>query len=146
MTPVELILTGARPPALYRLTPHLNADRVVEPLSRQGWRGFYINGQIVKDKDSFLRVAGAAMEFPGYVSHNWDAFEESIRDLAWAPAQGYVLIYDSVWHLAWHDREAWQTVRSILTDTVADWRTKETPFYVLLSRTWWYARDLEKLT
>lgn len=143
--PVEFILTGARPPALYRLTSNLNADHLVEPISRQGWRGFYINGEIVQDKESFLRVAGSAMEFPSYFGHNWDAFEESIRDLNWAPAQGYVLIYEMVWRLALYDRAAWQMVRSILTDTVAYWRTKDIPFYVLLSRTWWYAHDLEKL-
>jgi hypothetical protein len=145
MNPTELILTGARPPALYRLAANWNADFLVEPLTRQGWRGFYIEGQVVKSKEAFLRVGSAALDFPSYSSHNWDAFEESIRDLSWAPAQGYVLIYDAVWHLAWHDREAWGMVRSILTDTVAFWRTKETPFYVLLNRTWWYAHDLEKL-
>jgi len=143
--PIDLMLSGARPPAIYRLSSAWHADYVVEPLSRQGWRGFYINGRIVDDKASFLRVAGAALEFPRYVGHNWDAFEESTRDLSWAPAQGYVLLYDGVWHLAWHDPAAWQTVLSILTDTVAYWRITGTPFYVLLQRTWWYARSIEKL-
>jgi hypothetical protein len=143
--PVELILRGERPPALYRLATTLNADHLVEPLSRQGWRGFYINGQIVQDKESFLRVASTAMEFPHYFGHNWDAFEESIRDLSWTPARGYVVIYDGVWRLAVHDRPAWQTARSILTDAILYWHTQNIPFYVLLSRTWWYARDIEKL-
>ena len=145
MNPTELILSGARPPAIYRLDSRWNADFVVEPLTRQGWRGFYIDGQVVKDKASFLHIGSLALDFPGYVGQNWDAFEEAIRDLSWAPAQGYVLFYDGVWHLPWHDREAWQTARAILHDTVALWRTQETPFYVLLSRTWWYARDVAKL-
>lgn len=144
MNPSDLILSGARPPGIYRLT-HLYADYLVEPLARQGWRGFFIDGNVVTDKAAFLRVAGATMDFPGYSGQNWDAFEESLRDLSWVPAAGYVLIYDGVWHLAWQDRTAWQTVRSILTDVVAFWRTTDTPFYVLLSRTWWYAHDIEKL-
>jgi hypothetical protein len=144
MNPSELILRGVRPPALYRLSD-LNADYLIEPLTRQSWRGFFIDGKVVTDKATFLRVAGAALDFPGYSGQNWDALEESLRDLSWAPAVGYVLIYDNVWHLPWHDREAWQMVRSILTDVVAYWRTTDTPFYVLLGRTWWYARDIEKL-
>lgn len=146
MNPTELILSGARPPGVYRLASNWNADFVVEPLTRQGWRGFYVDGQVVKDKASFLRVAGLAMDFPNYVGQNWDAFEEAIRDLSWTgPATGYVLFYDAAWHLPWNDGEAWRTARAILNDTVAFWRTQETPFYVLLSRTWWYARDVAKL-
>ena len=145
MNPSELILSGTRPPGLYRLSTEWSTDLVVQPLISQGWRGFYLEGEVVKDKASFLRVAGTAMDFPSYSAQNWDAFEESIRDLSWTPAQGYVLVYDGMWHLPWHDKETWQTVRTILMDTVAFWRTTTTPFYVLLCRTWWYARDIEKL-
>lgn len=145
MNPSELILSGARPPGLYRLSTAWSTDLVVQPLINQGWRGFYVEGEVVKDKASFIRIASAAMDFPNYSAQNWDAFEESIRDLSWTPAKGYLLVYDAMWHLPWHDRECWQTVRTILTDTVAFWHTAGVPFYVLLCRTWWYVRDLEKL-
>ncbi|MBX3015032.1 MAG: barstar family protein [Caldilineaceae bacterium] len=140
----ELILSGARPPGIYR-TPQMHPDYVIAPLARQGWRGFFIDGEVVTTKADFLRVASATMDFPAYVRPNWDAFEEAMRDLSWAPATGYLLIYDGVWHLAWNEREAWATAHSILTAVAAFWQTKEIPFYILLSRTWWYARDIEKL-
>jgi len=142
--PLDLILTGARPPGIYRLETNLNADHLVAPIARQGWRAFYLNGRIIKDKADFLRVASAAMDFPPYFGYNWDAFEECIRDLAWAPAQGYVLLYDRVWQMALPDHGAWQVACAILTDAVAYWRTTDVPMYVLLSDTWWYARDIEK--
>ncbi|MEZ4862218.1 MAG: barstar family protein [Caldilineaceae bacterium] len=145
MNPVEQILVGTLPPGLYRLTNAPNADYLMEPLVRHGWRGFYIDGTVVKDKDSFLRIAAAAMEFPLYFGHNWDAFEECVTDLAWAPAKGYVLLYDGVFHFARRDRAAWRTARSILADAVTHWQTAGKPFYVLLRNTWWYAHDLEKV-
>ncbi len=146
MNPIDLILSGARPPGIYRLDTNLNADHLVEPLTHYGWRAFYLNGRVMQNKADFLRVASAAMDFPAYFGYNWDSFEECIRDLAWAPSQGYVLIYDRVWQLALPEHKTWQVVRSILTDAVDYWRTTGIPFYVLLCDTWWYARDIEQLT
>ncbi|MCB0112376.1 MAG: barstar family protein [Caldilineaceae bacterium] len=143
--PVERILAGELAPGLYRLRSELNADHIVAPLNKVGWRGFYIEGQIVENKADFLRIAGAAMSFPDYSGQNWDAFEESIRDLGWVRAAGYVLIYDNVWYFPRQDRAAWREARSILADAVDFWAKDGTPFYVFLRHTWWYAHDLPRI-
>ena len=44
------------------------------------------------DKTSFLMQAAEAVRAP-YESQNWDAFDEVLRDLEWAPAPGYVIVY-----------------------------------------------------
>lgn len=143
--PAERILAGNLAPKLYRLHADINPDHLVAPLSEAYWRGFYIEGQVVKSKADFLRIAGAAMEFPPYYGHNWDAFEELITDLSWIEARGFVLIYDSVWPFARHDPDGWRQARAILAEAVNYWRTTPTPLYVLLRNTRWYARDVEKL-
>lgn len=143
--PVEQILAGAVTPGIYRLRSELNADFLVAPLNKQGWRGFYIEGQVVRSKEDFLRMAGAAMSFPAYYSKNWDAFEECIRDLSWVRANGYVLIYEDVWPFPRNDRTAWRTARSIFAEAVDFWAQTDTPFYVLLRHTWWYAHDIPRL-
>ena len=140
--PVEEILAGTFPPGLYRLRTDLNADYIVALLSKAGWRGFYIEGEVVKSKEDFLRVAGAAMSFPDYYGHNWDAFDECITDLSWLPAKGYVLIYQEVWPFPRNDRTAWQQARAILTDAVAFWAERNTPFYIFLRHARWYAHDI----
>ncbi len=143
--PVEQILAGKVAPGIYRLRTNIHADYMVAPLNQQGWRGFYIEGQLVKNKADFLRVAGAALSFPDYYRPNWDAFEEGIRDLNWIRAQGYLLIYEDVWHFPRHDRAAWRQARSILAEAVDFWAQTPTPLYVLLRRAWWYAHDIERL-
>ena len=143
--PAERILAGTLVPGIYRLHADINPDHLVAPWSQAGWRGFYIEGQVVKQKADFLRMAGAAMEFPLYAGQNWDAFEELINDLSWIEARGFVLIYDAVWHFAHHDRAGWHQARTILSEAVTHWRTTPTPLYVLLRNTRWYARDIEKL-
>lgn len=143
--PVERILAGELTPGLYRLRSELNADHIVAPLNKVDWRGFYIEGQVVESKADFLRMAGAALSFPDYAGHNWDAFEESLRDLSWVRAAGYVLIYDHVWRFARNDREAWRTARAIFAEAVAFWATVGTPFYIFLRHTRWYAQDLPRI-
>jgi hypothetical protein len=46
----------------------------------------------VDSKETLLARLGEAFRFPEYSGQNWDAFEESVRDLSWVPAKGYVLV------------------------------------------------------
>jgi hypothetical protein len=143
--PVDRILAGTLPPGLYRLRSELNADYIVAPLNKMGWRGFYIEGKVVHSKADFLRMAGAALSFPDYAGQNWDAFDEMVRDLSWVRAAGYLLIYDNAWYFPRHDREAWRQARAILADAVAFWQHQGIPFYVFLRQTRWYAHDVPKV-
>lgn len=143
--PVEKIFSGELMPGIYRLRSELNADHIVAPLNKVGWRGFYIEGQVVTSKEAFLRMAGATMSFPPYYGQNWDAFEECITDLSWVPAKGYLFIYDNVWYFSSNDRPAWQQARAILTDAVNFWAARGIPFYVFLRQTRWYAREIPKI-
>lgn len=51
-------------------------------------------GQDVSTKQAFLEEMARGLRFPDYFGRNWDAFEESIQDLKWLPAKGYVLVID----------------------------------------------------
>jgi RNAse (barnase) inhibitor barstar len=62
-----------------------------------------IDGRTLQsDQDVFSAVA-KAFAFPDYFGRNWDAFDECLRDLAWLPAGGYVLVVEhasSLWERA----------------------------------------------
>lgn len=143
VTSLHPILDGTRGPGLYRYASRAQADTILTDLQRRGWQAFHIDGRTVHDKASFLQAAGAAMRFPDYYGHNWDAFEECVRDLGWAPtAAGYVLLYDHLVSFALRNDDQWRTARAILSNAVATWQDQRIPFYVLLRWTWWFARDL----
>ncbi len=126
----EKLTSGQVLPGVYRLparTRPASVRRAVEPA---GWRVFSIDGKDISDKPAFLGAVAAAMQFPDYVAKNWDAFEEAVRDLEWAPARGYVLIYAHAGQFARsHD---WPTALSILNEAIRYWQTQKTPLYVLL--------------
>lgn len=123
------------PPGLYRLLPPVDTLALTEGVEQLGWRLFRLDGRRARNKASFLNAAAEAMAFPGYFGRNWDAFEECINDLSWAPARGYALLYEHVWWLACEQPAAWRTARAILHDACRNWASQETPFLVLLRQT-----------
>lgn len=134
MAPIVDLFNGQVKPGLYRL----RADVSVESLQRQaeehGWQLFHIDGAKTHDKRSFIRTAGQALDFPAYSAQNWDSFEESIRDLTWAPAQGYLVLFDEPDQFAAKDPEQWAVAREILAAAVKFHRQQGAPLTVLFRR------------
>jgi hypothetical protein len=132
MGKLERLLAGDRPPGLYRLSADMDLERMRLAAKARGWRVFHLDGRRVVDKASFLLAAAKSLEFPTYFGHNWDAFEELLTDLSWAPAAGYLLLYDHPARFARSRPREWVTARAILEEAVAYWRRQGTPLVVLL--------------
>ncbi|HHY55368.1 MAG TPA: barstar family protein [Chloroflexi bacterium] len=128
-------LLAQTPSGLYRWLPPVEMLALAEGVEQLGWRLFQLDGRRARDKASFLQAAAAVMHFPDYFGRNWDAFEECINDLSWAPAHGYVLVYEHVWWLACEQPAAWRMARAILQDACRNRASQATPFLVLLRQT-----------
>ena len=135
MYKIDRIVADELEPGIYRYAAGEHPANIAAFLEENNWRSFYFDGRLMKDKASFLAQAAAAMDFPDYVGKNWDAFEEAIRDLEWAPADGYVMIYDYPQRFATDFPEEWKTLLSILQEAVDFWRERGIPLFVLLRRT-----------
>lgn len=127
-------LAGGRPAGLYRVGTDLRPVAIERWARDHGWRAFHVDGSQSSDKAAFIRAVGVAMGFPAYSAANWDAFEESLRDLSWAPAAGYVLLIDHPGRLIATDPQAWAVARAILADAGAFWQDRGSPLFVLLRR------------
>lgn len=134
MATVTDLFTGQASPGMYRLRANANLDALKRQAEEHGWRVFHVDGARVQDKNTFIRTAGKAMRFPAYSAQNWDAFEESIRDLSWAPAEGYLVLFDEPDQFAAQNPEQWAVARDILDDTIRFWRQQGKPMVVLLRR------------
>lgn len=135
MSALDHVLGGVARPGVYRFAEPVSAPAVMTRVTRRGWVGWRLSGRLVDGKASFLAACAQAMSFPAYFGHNWDAFEECLTDLSWAPSTGYVLLYDDPLHFASAQPDQWQVALGILHDTVEYWRRQDTPFFVLLRRT-----------
>lgn len=76
----------------------------------------------LKNKNELLATAGAALGFPDYFGHNWDAFDECLNDLAWLP-DGEV----ALWHQDVPMRQEPEGLRiylSLLACAIQLWKVK----------------------
>jgi len=79
-----------------------------------------------------LRIA-VAMDFPNTSSRNWDALSDSLRDLDWMPAPGYVLLFEGAGELHHVDETDFDTLVSILDEAQKEWAGRQVPFWAFLA-------------
>jgi len=132
MSILQRALTQARTPSVYRFDSRATVEFLRHEADAAGWRLFYLDGAHARDKKSFLDQAARAMDFPDYFGRNWDAFEECVNDLAWAPATGYILLFQAPERLVKNARADWETAIEILSTASENWAEVGVPFYILL--------------
>jgi RNAse (barnase) inhibitor barstar len=132
MSKLQAVLQQQMAPGVYRFPSRATQATLQEEAEEAGWRLFYLDGTEVDDKASFLTAARDAFAMPGYVGSNWDAFEEAINDLTWAPAAGYAVVFDDAANLDDEDEATFATAVDILNTATENWRQEGKPFYVLV--------------
>lgn len=135
MSNLQLALTQERIPGIYRFDSRASVEFLQNEAAAAGWRLFHLDGSKVRDKKSFLDKAARAMKFPDYFGHNWDAFEECINDLSWAPASGYILLFQAPERMLKNARADWEIAVEILSTAIGNWNEQGVPFYILLRGT-----------
>lgn len=120
---------------LYRVEADLWPDALAAQAGAHGWRFFHLYGATIFDKQSFLAACQEALALPGYFGHNWDAFEELINDLSWAPAAGYLLLYERVANFGANSPAEFAVALDILHAAAEAWGQRGAPCYVLLRHT-----------
>ena len=74
---------------------HLPADggaAIAAAAAAAGLGVAHVDLQGCHDKAEFLRRVAAALRFPAWFGHNWDALADCLTDMSWWPADGHVLI------------------------------------------------------
>lgn len=106
-----------------------------EALAAAGIRLATLDGTSIESKDELMAAIAAALEFPDYFGGNWDALDESLRDLgSWLHDAGHVLAIadgESLWRrrpeLAGMLVRAW-------TDAARHWGEQGAPFHLVFVR------------
>lgn len=84
------------------------------------------------DKAAVLARLGEALGFPDWFGGNWDALADSLGDLSWLPAPGYLLLVEHAGEWRDADGEAFDTLLAILNEAAADWRERNVAFWAVL--------------
>ncbi|HEX9259043.1 MAG TPA: barstar family protein [Acidimicrobiales bacterium] len=132
MNRLERLLDGVRAPGLYRWESLVLPGTARAAVERHGWRCYVVHGERAATKAELIDEVARAASFPRPSGRNWDALADRLRDLSWAPAIGYVVLWDKVNRLADPHRDDYDTAVEVLADSCGWWRTHGVPFSVLL--------------
>ena len=142
---VDALFSKAVAPGVYRTALRTAAASLARAAESHGWRAFHLDGRNLATKAEFIEASGRAMRFPGYSGNNWDAFEESLNDLSWAPAQGYLVVFDRAGGFARSQPAEFAVALEILRESVRRWDALGIPLVVLLRGAGRTADDIPKL-
>ncbi|MGI0486156.1 barstar family protein [Pantanalinema rosaneae CENA516] len=132
MEPLIAILTNQSQAGIYQLSTEVIFEELFKWCQQQDFQLVSLDGQTITNKLEFLKACAQAMEFPPYFGLNWDAFEDSLTDLDWLPAQGYVVLYDYPERFAQADPGEWATALEIFQAAIEYWQDANVPMYILL--------------
>lgn len=129
---VEALFSGVTEPGVYRTDLRTSATTLARAAERHGWQAFHLDGRELTTKAQFLDASARELRFPSYFGRNWDAFEESLNDMSWAPARGYLLVFDGAGQFARTQPDDFAVALGILRESVKRWHELGTPLVVLL--------------
>lgn len=132
MDQVINILSNQEQVGLYQLVTEIDLEVLFKLCQTQDFQLVTLDGKTITNKSEFLKACAQAMEFPQYFGLNWDAFEDSLTDLDWLPAQGYVVLYEHPEQFAQTDPPEWATALDIFQAAIEYWQDANVPMYVFL--------------
>ncbi|HZA58150.1 MAG TPA: barstar family protein [Solirubrobacterales bacterium] len=105
-----------------------------EALGAAGVRVAEVDASRIEDKQGLMAALSDVLELPDWFGGNWDALDESLRDLGWLEASGHVVVMTRGEELWKRDPElAGMLVRSWI-DAGGAWADKGVPFHLVFVR------------
>ncbi|QSX79123.1 barstar family protein [Agrilutibacter solisilvae] len=83
------------------------------------------------DKAAALGAIARGLRFPGWFGANFDALADSLGDMSWLPADGYLLLLEhaDAWREA--DDDNFATLLDVLNEAAASWGDQGKPFWAV---------------
>ncbi len=106
--------------------------KLLAAAEKSGFAVIRIDLSVVRDKVSLFERLAAALEFPEWFGHNWDALADCLGDLSWLPADGYLLLLEHSDAFRASQGGDFATMLQILAAAAEAWRGERVPFWVLV--------------
>jgi RNAse (barnase) inhibitor barstar len=80
-----------------------------------------LSGAALQDDDGVFLALSEGFRFPEYFGWNWDALSDCLRDLAWYPADSYLVVIDDADRMLANDDESRTAFLSVLGRAAKSW-------------------------
>lgn len=134
MTDIELaaLLADARRAGTCHVQAH-ERTAMIEAATTLDFAIITLDLAPVQDKSTLLDAIATALEFPHDFGHNWDALADSLGDLSWRPAPGYMLLLEHADALREIAPRDFTTLLEILDEARRSHARADVPFWILLA-------------
>ena len=114
------------------MAPH-NLDAVGKAAKKAGLTLLRVDLKGVHDKQGLLASIATGLKFPEWFGDNWDALEDSLTDLSWLKARGYVLVLEHCAELGKHAPRELEVAVAVFESVAEYWQEQNRPFWALFS-------------
>lgn len=135
MSPAAAILDRLNDPAQAGIRPlitGLTPGSLEQASGRLGLAFAHADLAQCGGKADFLDRMAAALSFPDWFGHNWDAFADCMNDLSWRDAPGHVLVLTHADDFLHADPGGFAIAIDILGDAAAAWAADAVPLWVFV--------------
>ncbi|HET6554580.1 MAG TPA: barstar family protein [Dyella sp.] len=108
-------------------------EPLAEAAGMQGLRVCRVNLADYTGHDALYDRLTQALRLPADFGRNWDALADSLRDLSWLKATGYILLLDHAEGMRDTHEEDFDTLLDILEESVDYWQDAGSPFFVFFA-------------
>lgn len=98
-----------------------------------GLRVVTIDLQGCNDKRTLLMRIASQLDFPTGFGGNWDALQDSLRDLSWLKANGYALFFSDADVLRADAEKDFDTLLDVLDEASQTWAEQDVPFWAFVA-------------
>lgn len=123
-------LLGGKRGGVYRLEGE--AEEAERRAHEAGLRFARVNLSRARTKAAILGALARALEFPAWFGKNWDALQDSLADLSWLEARGWVVLLEGADTPAAAAPEELAAALEVLRSAAASWAEEGRPFVALL--------------
>lgn len=130
---ISEFLSNSAPPRLALLS----SDRcrgMIESAKKAGYSIWEFDGLKMKTDGALFDHFAQRMQFPDYFGRNWDAMDECLRDLAWAPASAHMLVIHDADSIIFSSPRLFTSLFNCLrfvSNHWHSWNNRRIPFKVL---------------
>ncbi len=130
-THLQNVLADIAKAGVYHL-PHIDKGSVVAAAKANGFAVFRIDFSRAQDKAQMLDAIARAMKFPKWFGHNFDALADCLADMAWKPAEGYLVLLEHCDGIHGRAEADFVTLLQTFEQAAAEWREQGIPFWCLV--------------
>jgi RNAse (barnase) inhibitor barstar len=128
---LQAILADATKAGLYHL-PHTDKKHLVSAAKAGGLATFRVNLAKAGDKTQMLAAIAKTLKFPDWFGHNLDALADCLADMAWQPADGYLILLEHCDGINGKAEADFLGALKVFEQAAKDWREEGIPFWCLV--------------